>query len=157
MDMYSRMLLQVMWADSTMRLPASCHTWNSWTPSTPFTCTTQGNKWTIRYKHNAITKCYAGPCISMSTAYTTSNNSTTQGNNSTLGWGFGLVVRAAGWHAGDPGSILGRDGLHTFGRIPQRCEHSWDGYVRYTKFLISFKIKLRWSWTAHNGLECNVH
>jgi hypothetical protein len=27
--------------------------------------------------------------------------------------GFGLVVRAAGWHAGDPGSILCRDGLYT--------------------------------------------
>jgi hypothetical protein len=32
-----------------------------------------------------------------------------------LGQGFGLVVRAAGWHTGDPGSILGRDGLYTFG------------------------------------------
>jgi hypothetical protein len=32
--------------------------------------------------------------------------------------GFGLVVRAAGWHAGDPGSILGRDSLYTFGCIP---------------------------------------
>jgi hypothetical protein len=33
----------------------------------------------------------------------------------TVGRGFGLVVRAAGWHAGNPGSILGRDGLHAFG------------------------------------------
>jgi hypothetical protein len=33
-------------------------------------------------------------------------------------WGFGLVVRAAGWHAGDLDSILGRDGLYTFGCIP---------------------------------------
>jgi hypothetical protein len=37
---------------------------------------------------------------------------------SLLGQGFGLVVRAAGWHVGDPGSILGRDGLYTFGCIP---------------------------------------
>jgi hypothetical protein len=29
-------------------------------------------------------------------------------------WGFGLVVRAAGWHANFSGSILGRDGLYTF-------------------------------------------
>jgi hypothetical protein len=35
------------------------------------------------------------------------------------GRGFGLVVRAAGWHADDPGSILGRDGLYTFGYIFQ--------------------------------------
>jgi hypothetical protein len=33
------------------------------------------------------------------------------------GRGFGLVVRAACWHAGDPGSILGMDGLYTFGYI----------------------------------------
>jgi hypothetical protein len=31
-----------------------------------------------------------------------------------LGWEFGLVFRAAGWHAGDPGLILCRDGLYTF-------------------------------------------
>jgi hypothetical protein len=37
------------------------------------------------------------------------------------------VVRAAGWHASDPGSILGRDSI------------LWmNGYVRYTKVLISF-------------------
>jgi hypothetical protein len=35
------------------------------------------------------------------------------------GRGFGLVVRAAGWHVNDPGSILGRDGLNTFECIPQ--------------------------------------
>jgi hypothetical protein len=34
------------------------------------------------------------------------------------GRGFGLVVRAVGWQAGDPGSILGRDGLFTFGCTP---------------------------------------
>jgi hypothetical protein len=42
--------------------------------------------------------------------------------------GFGLVVRAAGWHAGDPDVY------------PQRHEHSWDGYVYYMKVLISFFI-----------------
>jgi hypothetical protein len=26
-----------------------------------------------------------------------------------MGQGFSLVVRAAGWHTGDPGSILGRE------------------------------------------------
>jgi hypothetical protein len=46
------------------------------------------------------------------------------------------VVKAAGWHAGDPGSILGMDGLYTFGYklYSQRREHFWDGYARYTKF-----------------------
>jgi hypothetical protein len=33
--------------------------------------------------------------------------------------GFGVVVRAADWHAGDPGLILGRDRLNTFGYIPR--------------------------------------
>jgi hypothetical protein len=32
------------------------------------------------------------------------------------------VVRVAGWHAGDPGSILGRDDLYTFGDMPQRFQ-----------------------------------
>jgi hypothetical protein len=32
--------------------------------------------------------------------------------------GFGLVVRAAGWHAGDSGSILSRNALNTCGCIP---------------------------------------
>jgi hypothetical protein len=32
--------------------------------------------------------------------------------------GLGLMVRATGLHAGDPGSNLGRDGLYTFGYIP---------------------------------------
>jgi hypothetical protein len=39
-------------------------------------------------------------------------------NGEGTGGGFGLVVRAAGWHAGDPGSIFTRDGLYTFGCIP---------------------------------------
>jgi hypothetical protein len=39
-------------------------------------------------------------------------------NNNVARRGFGLVVRAAGWHTSDPGSILGRDGLYTFGCIP---------------------------------------
>jgi hypothetical protein len=39
-----------------------------------------------------------------------------------LGRGFGVVVRAAGWHAGDPGSILGMDSLYTFGLKPQHFE-----------------------------------
>jgi hypothetical protein len=36
------------------------------------------------------------------------------------GRGFGLVVKAAGWHADDLGSIFGRDGLYTIECIPQR-------------------------------------
>jgi hypothetical protein len=36
--------------------------------------------------------------------------------------GFGLVIRAAGWHDGDPGSILGRDSLYTFGCTFRRQE-----------------------------------
>jgi hypothetical protein len=49
---------------------------------------------------------------------------------------FGLVVRAAGWHAGDPGSILGRDGLCTFGCIPQRFESALVEILRYINTLI---------------------
>jgi hypothetical protein len=52
--------------------------------------------------------------------------------------GFGLVVRAAGWHAGYPGSILGRDGLFTFGCIPQRFESTLVEILRYIKTLILF-------------------
>jgi hypothetical protein len=44
----------------------------------------------------------------------------------------GQVVRVAGWHASDPGSILSRD------VYPQRCEHFRVDYVRYIKVLISF-------------------
>jgi hypothetical protein len=47
------------------------------------------------------------------------------------------VVRATGWHAGDPGSILGRDGLYTFGCISPEPWAFSDRYVRYTK-LMSF-------------------
>jgi hypothetical protein len=35
-----------------------------------------------------------------------------------LGRGFGLVVGAAVWHAGDSDSILAMQGLYTFGCIP---------------------------------------
>jgi hypothetical protein len=52
-----------------------------------------------------------------------------------LGRGFGLV-RVAGWHAGDPGSILGRDGLYTFGCIPQRFESASAERLRYIKAFI---------------------
>jgi hypothetical protein len=38
--------------------------------------------------------------------------------------GSGLVVRAVGWHAGDPGSIRGRDGRYAFGCIPQHFEYA---------------------------------
>jgi hypothetical protein len=43
------------------------------------------------------------------------------------GWGLGLVVRAVGLHAGDPGSIPGRDGLYIFGCIPQCFESPFGG------------------------------
>jgi hypothetical protein len=49
------------------------------------------------------------------------------------------MVRAADWHAGDPGSILGRDGLCTFGCTPQRFESSSAEILRYIKaFLYSY-------------------
>jgi hypothetical protein len=48
----------------------------------------------------------------------------------------GLVVRVADWHAGDPGSIPGRDGLYTFGCIPQRFESASAEILRYMKTLI---------------------
>jgi hypothetical protein len=57
-------------------------------------------------------------------------------------WGFDLVVRAAGWHAGDPGSIPGRDGLYTFGCIPQRFESASVEMLRYIKPLIYLFIYL---------------
>jgi hypothetical protein len=44
----------------------------------------------------------------------------------------------AGWHASDPGSIIGRDGLYTFGCIPQRFESA----LRYLKTLIYVFIYL---------------
>jgi hypothetical protein len=52
--------------------------------------------------------------------------------------GFGLVVRAAGWHVRDPGSILGRDSLYTFGCIPQHFESALAEVLRYVKTLVYF-------------------
>jgi hypothetical protein len=55
-----------------------------------------------------------------------------------MGREFGVVVRAAEKHAGDPGSIPGRDGLYTFGCIPQRFESASAEILRYIKTLIYF-------------------
>jgi hypothetical protein len=52
--------------------------------------------------------------------------------------GFGLVVRVAGWHASDPGSILSRDGLYIFGCISQRFESTLVEILCYVKTLIYF-------------------
>jgi hypothetical protein len=49
---------------------------------------------------------------------------------------FGLVVRVAHWHAGDPGSIPGRDGRYTFGCIFQRFESASAEILRYIKTVI---------------------
>jgi hypothetical protein len=57
-----------------------------------------------------------------------------------MGQGFGLVVTAAGWHAGTLGSILGRDGLYTFVCIPPAPWALSGGYVRYSKVLISISF-----------------
>jgi hypothetical protein len=46
------------------------------------------------------------------------------------------VFTTAGWHAGDPGSILGMDGLYTFKCITQRFEYASEYIWRYTKVLI---------------------
>jgi hypothetical protein len=54
------------------------------------------------------------------------------------GRGFGLVVRAEGWHAGYPDSILGRDGLYTFGCITQRFESALVEILRYIKKLFFY-------------------
>jgi hypothetical protein len=35
-----------------------------------------------------------------------------------------IVVRVAGWHTDDLVSILSRDGLSTFGCIPERLEYA---------------------------------
>jgi hypothetical protein len=44
------------------------------------------------------------------------------------------VVRAAGWHIGDPGSIPGRDDLYTFGGIPLRFESASAEILRFCYF-----------------------
>jgi hypothetical protein len=81
--------------------------------------------------------------------------------------GFGLVVRAVVWHAGDLGSILGRDGLYTFGCIPPAPWALLCGYVHYTKVLISFFFKVKclrqlaeirsfMAWGAGDDDKCGV-
>jgi hypothetical protein len=55
------------------------------------------------------------------------------------------VVRAASWHAGDPGSILSRDGIYTFGCISQRFESALAEILRYIKtsfilFILNIKL-----------------
>jgi hypothetical protein len=54
------------------------------------------------------------------------------------GRGFGLVVRAAGWHISDPGSILsGMASIH-LDVYPQRREHFWVDMCAIQKFLFHF-------------------
>jgi hypothetical protein len=48
------------------------------------------------------------------------------------------VIRAAGWHAGYPGLIPGRDGLYTFECILQRFESASAEILRYIKTIIYF-------------------
>jgi hypothetical protein len=55
------------------------------------------------------------------------------------------VVRAAGWHAGDLGFNLSRDGLYTCGCIPQRYESASVEILRSIKTLIYLFIYL---WAA---------
>jgi hypothetical protein len=49
---------------------------------------------------------------------------------------FGLVVRAVGWHTGNPGSIPGRDSLYILGCIPQHLSPLFAEIMRYIKTLI---------------------
>jgi hypothetical protein len=58
-----------------------------------------------------------------------------------MGRGFGLVVSAVGWHAGDPGSILSRDGFYTFGLtcIPQRFRVCFGVNIALYKTLMLHK------------------
>jgi hypothetical protein len=63
-------------------------------------------------------------------------------------WGFGLVVTVAGWHAGDQGSILGRDGLYTFGCVPQHFESASAKILHYINTLIYLLIYLTVTYQA---------
>jgi hypothetical protein len=51
---------------------------------------------------------------------------------------FGVVVRAAVWHAGDTGSILDRQGLYTFERIAQRFEYALAWILRVKTLIYLF-------------------
>jgi hypothetical protein len=78
--------------------------------------------------------------------------------------GFDLVVRAAGWHASDPGSILGRDGIHlyiwmytpsvvsTFGWICALYKSSY-----FISFQIQFSLKLTLYFNAVFLKDCHPH
>jgi hypothetical protein len=60
-----------------------------------------------------------------------------------LGRALGLVVRAAGCHAGEPGSILCRGDLYTFGCTPQRFESALAEILSYIKaFYLSKSLGL---------------
>jgi hypothetical protein len=64
------------------------------------------------------------------------------------------VVSAVGWHAGYPGSILGREGLYTFRCIPQRFESTSVEILCYIKTFISFHL-----FSFHNisfSSECSL-
>jgi hypothetical protein len=76
------------------------------------------------------------PCLAFHTfAFLTATLHVLQGQGES--WAvrrrFGLVVRWAGWHAGDPGSIPGSEGLYTFGCVPQRFESASAEILRYIK------------------------
>jgi hypothetical protein len=59
--------------------------------------------------------------------------------DSLLERGFDRVARAECWHSGDSGSKLQQ------GRpLPQRREHSWDGYGRYIKYSSHFILHRFW-------------
>jgi hypothetical protein len=47
--------------------------------------------------------------------------------------GFGQAVRAAGWHAGDPGSTLGRVASIHLDVLPQRYESALADIALYKK------------------------
>jgi hypothetical protein len=65
-------------------------------------------------------------------------------------YSLGLVVGAAGWPAGDPGSVLSRGSLCTFGCIPhsiqylfflpteRNCDHSHQKSLKSCFFLLYF-------------------
>jgi hypothetical protein len=77
-------------------------------------CTLKGEHLWIRGHFRLVTK------LSFSTSFFTGFLKKKKSVNDwsfVLGWGFGLVVRAAAWHAGDPSLILGRDSFYTFAAV----------------------------------------
>jgi hypothetical protein len=84
-------------------------------------------RWCLHNHHNNITTQYTNNITTRSKLPTIQSSNTQYGPKKQ----FGLVVRVAGWHAGNPGLILGRDGLYTFGCTPQCFRSDLAEILRY--------------------------